>query len=393
MQPITYKRLLEVIRKKEKFNLVKQPIKEATINEEPDNERSFGLTALTYSIYESIPIDSNFNYYHTELTGIARLDLHIIYGSKDAHDSSHILTRPILENISKIKRNYDISLTRLDGTYIITNGRHRIVYLKNFYEENVVGCLKPDELLELKDLVTIPVKVTKRIEDEEINQIIDKLIKRYPNIFIQKSNYLDELPEIIIIYKKTLCYIRTKEQLIDFYNKIINKEPVDDYKVVISEDETYTYVDIIFEILYERLHEKIYQMDYMDLIYYLKDNPITIEGTLIPIEKINLKYLYAKYVEMVTSYTLCMARNEELPVTTDFASAFFTNQRRIGKTIMDLIYANPSYKDLSWDELYQILHEHPLLKKYDSDYLKDIAIEHGYQIIINRHFFTKNIKK
>ena len=63
MQPITYTRLIEVIRKKEKIKCVKQPIKEAIIKEEPDveSERDFGLTALTYTVYESIPIDNTFN--------------------------------------------------------------------------------------------------------------------------------------------------------------------------------------------------------------------------------------------------------------------------------------------------------------------------------------------
>ena len=56
---------------------------------------------------------------------------------------------------------------------------------------------------------------------------------------------------------------------------------------------------------------------------------------------------------------------------------------------MELIYENPNYKKLSWDELYQILHEHPSLKRYDSEYLKDIAIENGYQILLKGHFFTK----
>lgn len=391
MQPITYTRLIEVIRKKEKIKCVKQPIKEAIIKEEPDveSERDFGLTALTYTVYESIPIDNTFNYYHSELTGNANVDLHIIYGTRDTHDSIKTLKKPILENIAKIKRNYDITLTKFDNTYLIANGRHRIIYLKNFYEENEIGCLNKEELNKLKELVTIPVKVTKRIEDKEINEIIDNLTKNYYGIFIQKANFLNDLPELIIIYKRTLCYIKTKEELIDFYNKLTTFKSIEEYKLVLNESDRYNDVDKIFEILYERMNNAIYQMNYIDIVNYLKENPISIEGIIIPIERINLKYLYAKYVEMVTTYTLCTSRGEELPTSTDFASAFYSNQRRLGKIIMSLIYENPDYKKLSWDEFYEILHEHPKLNRYDSEYLKDIAIENGYQILLKGHFFSK----
>ena len=247
MQPITYKRLLEVIRKKEKINIVKQPIKEAKVNEEPevDSERDFGLTALTYAVYESIPIDNTFNYYQCELTGNASVDLHIIYGTRDTHDSTKILTKPIFQNIAKIKRNYDITLTKLDNTYIIVNGRHRIIYLKNFYEENEIGCLTKEELNTLKELVTIPAKVTKRIEDREVNEIIANLIKNYYGIFIQKANFLNDLPELIIIYKSTLCYVKNKEELIDFYNKLSKMQSVNEYKLVVNEVDKYNYIIVL----------------------------------------------------------------------------------------------------------------------------------------------------
>ena len=42
------------------------------------------------------------------------------------------------DNIAKIKRNHDISLSLCDGTYIINNGRHRIVYLKHYYENSEI---------------------------------------------------------------------------------------------------------------------------------------------------------------------------------------------------------------------------------------------------------------
>lgn len=389
MQPIPYHRILEAIRKNENLKLINQPVKSATFTSEIPKERSFGSSPITYTVYEEVTIDDKFNYYHIDLTGIPHLDYQLIYGEKDTHDSQRILEKPLLENVAKIKRNYDITLSYFDNTYIISNGRHRILYLKNYYLENEVGCANKKELQELKSLVTIPAKVTKRIEDKEINNIVKDLRSRFVGIFIYKSNYLNDLPELIILYKQSLYFVKTKEELIDFYNLIIEQKSIDDYKIVVNEKETTTDVDRVFEEMYKILKEEIYQMSYITIVRYLALNPITIDDKIVPIEKINLKFLYSKYIEMVTAYTLCTSRHEELPNHTDFASAFYINQRKIGNLIMEILYSDANFSKLTWDEFYIILHQHPLLAKYDSEYLKDIAIENGYKILLKNGFFIK----
>ena len=63
----------------------------------------FGPTGLIWTTCEQITIDDNFKYYNSELTGNPKVDLQLIYGSKDVHDSVGILTRPTEDNIAKIK--------------------------------------------------------------------------------------------------------------------------------------------------------------------------------------------------------------------------------------------------------------------------------------------------
>ena len=43
------------------------------------------------------------------------------------------------------------------------------------------------------------------------------------------------------------------------------------------------------------IKEEIYQMSYITIVRYLALNPITIDDKIVPIEKINLKFLYSKY--------------------------------------------------------------------------------------------------
>ena len=131
----------------------------------------FGPTGLIYTTCELITIDDEFKYYNFELTGNPKIDLQLIYGSKDAHNSIGILTRPSEDNIARIKRNHDISLTKCEDTYLINNGRHRIVYLKHYYEECSQYCDTQEALDTLKNKVTIPAKINKRIEDPQINEI------------------------------------------------------------------------------------------------------------------------------------------------------------------------------------------------------------------------------
>ena len=47
---------------------------------------------------------------------------------------------------------------------------------------------------------------------------------------------------------------------------------------------------------------------------------------------------------------------------------------------------------VTWEQIFTILHKDPKLKQYDSDYLKDIAIEHGIRLVLGEHIFVHKKK-
>lgn len=363
-------------------------VKEITLPE----KRDFGPTGLTYSTVELLTIDENFKYYNQELTGDPKIDLQLIYGSKDVHDSIGILTRPTEDNIAKIKRNYDISLSLCDGTYIINNGRHRLVYLRHYYDDCVEYCDTEEALQNLKETVTIPVRVIKRIEDPLINEIIIYLKNKYEDITMMKANVLNNEPEIIIILNKSLYYLRTKEEIIEFYCKTEEQGDLSLFKMFNINETTFFDINKLFELLYETLGKELFNMSYIAILKYLKLNPPIIDGNIIPVENIALKRLYMKYLEMTQCYMICQTYDVELPNSTSFEYKTYSKEHKIGIYLMHIINQHLEYTDLTWEQIFTILHEDPKLKQYDSDYLKDIAIEHGIRLVLGEHIFTHKRK-
>ena len=358
----------------------------------PAEPRDFGPTGLVYTVYEPITVDEDFKYYNIELTGDPTIDLQIIYGSKDVHNSIGILTRPAEENIAKIKRNHDISLSLCDGTYIINNGRHRIVYLKHYYNNCVQYCDTEEALNTLKQNVTIPVRINKRIENRTINEILIDLKQKYENIIVFKDDVLTDNPELIIILDDILYYVKSYDEIIDFYKRVELGEDVSTYKIIGRKTPTYFDIDKLFSYIYNLVGKEIYNMSYISFIRYLKLKPPIIDGTLIDIEQIPLMKLYMKYLEMTTCYMICKTYDVELPNGTNFSYSEYSKERQIGLYLMQIINQHLEYKDLKWEDIYEILHEDPKLKQYDSDYLKDIAMEYGIRVVLGEQIFTKKKK-
>ena len=133
-------------------------------------------------------------------------------------------------------------------------------------------------------------------------------------------------------------------------------------------------------------------MSYISFIRYLKLKPPIIDGTLIDIEQIPLMKLYMKYLEMTTCYMICKTYDVELPNGTNFSYSEYSKERQIGLYLMQIINQHLEYKDLKWEDIFEILHEDPKLKQYDSDYLKDIAMEYGIRVVLGEQIFTKKKK-
>ena len=353
----------------------------------------FGPTGLIWTTIETITIDEDFKYYNSELTGNPKVDLQIIYGSKDVHNSVGILTRPTEDNIAKIKRNYDISLTKCEDTYLINNGRHRIVYLKHYYADCYPYCDTEEALKALKQKVTIPVRINKRLEDRQINEILIFLKEKYEKMYIYKTDVLNDNPELAIFYEGSLYYVKNKEEITDFYQRIELGEDLSEYKLLILEDITYPDINRVFEELHNLYGNNIYQLSYIGLIRLLKLTPLTIDGIPIKVEQLPLKKLYLKYLDMTTCYMICQTYDVDLPEDTSFQYSKFSKEHKIGIYLMQIINQHLEYKDLPWEEIFAILHQDPKLSQYDSDYLKDIAMEHGIRELLGDQIFVMKKKK
>lgn len=359
------------------------------ILEPPD----FGPTGLIWTTCENITIDENFKYYNSELTGNPAEDLQLIYGSKDVHNSVGILTRPANENIARIKRNYDISLTKCDDTYLINNGRHRIVYLKHYFSDCYQYCDTEEALNLLKQKVTIPVRINKRLEDRQINEILIFLKEKYENMCIFKTDVLNDDPELAIFYEDSLYYVKNKDEIIDFYQKIELGEFLDEYKILNLEPVTYPDINRVFEEIHKIYKNTIYSLSYIGLIRLIKLTPLTIDGITIKVEQLPLKKLYYKYLDMTTCYMVCKTYDIDLPEDTSFQYSKFSKEHKIGIYLMQIINQHLEYKDLTWEQIYEILQQDPKLSQYDSDYLKDIAMEHGIRELLGEQIFVKKKKK
>lgn len=353
----------------------------------------FGPTGLIWTTIEQITIDEDFKYYNSELTGNPKVDLQLIYGSKDVHNSVGILTRPSEDNIARIKRNYDISLTKCDDTYLINNGRHRIVYLKHYFADCYQYCDTEEALNTLKQKVTIPVRINKRLEDRRINEILIFLKEKYEDMFIFKTDVLNDNPELAIFYEDSLYYVKNKDEIIDFYQRIELGEDLTEYKLLNLEPVTYPDINRVFEELHNIYGNHIYELSYIGLIRLLKLTPLYIDGISIKVEQLPLKKLYFKYLDMTTCYMICNTYDIDLPEDTSFQYSKFSKEHKIGIYLMQIINQHLEYKEYTWEQIFAILHEDPKLSQYDSDYLKDIAMEHGIRELLGDQIFTKKRKK
>jgi hypothetical protein len=353
----------------------------------------FGPTGLIWTTIEQITIDEDFKYYNSELTGNPKVDLQLIYGSKDVHNSIGILTRPSEDNIARIKRNYDISLTKCDDTYLINNGRHRIVYLKHYFADCYQYCDTEEALNTLKQKVTIPVRINKRLEDRRINEILIFLKEKYEDMFIFKTDVLNDNPELAIFYEDSLYYVKNKDEIIDFYQRIELGEDLTEYKLLNLEPVTYPDINRVFEELHNIYGNHIYELSYIGLIRLLKLTPLYIDGISIKVEQLPLKKLYFKYLDMTTCYMICNTYDIDLPEDTSFQYSKFSKEHKIGIYLMQIINQHLEYKEYTWEQIFAILHEDPKLSQYDSDYLKDIAMEHGIRELLGDQIFVKRKKK
>ena len=174
----------------------------------------FEDTAFWYSTTDLVKFDSDFLYYHSNLTGNLGVDFYNLYHDERYNNNPNSpLNRPFYENLEHILRVNDIDITRIGNLHVIGNGRHRILYLMSFD----CDC-------------KIPVGVNKRIEDKEFNEILLRLKSKYKLWFNKNSIYNDD-PDIIINYDGKTYNVKNKEELKRFEELLDKGELLDEFFV------------------------------------------------------------------------------------------------------------------------------------------------------------------
>ena len=171
-------------------------------------ERHFDEIALTYTRTEELEIDpDNFVYYNAGLYGEVYDDYRLLYND-ERYSNNNFSTSPIHrsfeENLADIRRKNDIQLRKYGNVYEIENGRHRLLYL-----------------LRAAEIVTIPVHITRRIEDESFNKILGALKKDF-GVKAYKNNLLDDNPNILIEHEGTAYEVPDIESLQVFSDNLRN---------------------------------------------------------------------------------------------------------------------------------------------------------------------------
>jgi len=172
-----------------------------------------------------------------------------------------------------------IKLTKLGNVYETEDGRHRILYLLNSGKS-----------------ISIPAKVSRRFEDEEVNIILKELTNYY-NVKVYKNNVLNDELNILICLNDKLYEIRNKNELVNFYNSVKSNNIINisstDFKIVPknniekNREIIKLYKKLIMQKYYE-LGETILLSNFSTLIKYF--------------DNVNNSLFYDAFVSVLTDY-------------------------------------------------------------------------------------------
>jgi hypothetical protein len=256
-----------------KYELLKLCYKEKKIvEEEPEIEYSYG-----YGRYEVLTIDDNFRYEagpFTGLTGDPLYDIDSIYGKENSDDKRFDRDASITDNLYRIKRNHDINVTRMNGYYRISNGRHRLLYLLNTYINFKRAAKSQADIEYIKHLCSIPVRVVNHIEDKTFNEIIRSLGSTY-RLGVFKNDIRNDDPDIYLSISNLVFHLRSVDELKELYNGLedhyvkrkyyvgrdINPEDKEEYRA-------------LFASLAIRLQERIFDMSFEQILSFFPEKDL-----------------------------------------------------------------------------------------------------------------------
>ena len=261
----------------------------------------------SYTRYEKICVDETFDYASELLTGDARYDMDIIYGSKDHHKTKDDLSDNPDNNIKRIKSVSPVLLTIKNNKVWINNGRHRLVYLKNYYLEQRDYYASHGKEDFLKDYCTIVANVIRTFEDDEVLRIIASLKEIKPSIQIYKNTPLDDEVSFVIMINNHLYKINNKSELIDFYNGVRNKKINQLYDLASQNGNNHLESKFVMNYMVNKYATQITKLTFSDIIEYIKFKGIKKDGLIYGIDYINIDELYNQFsttVNIINYYKL-----------------------------------------------------------------------------------------
>ncbi len=281
----------------------------------PPSRETKVYSSLSYYNYETVRIDENFRYDNDELTGDVHYDVDELYGRFAKEGTREALDEISLdEKIKRIKASYDIDLSYINGKYHISNGRHRVLFLLQYYLKNYQDC--KSEMLKkmLQESTTILAYVERKIEDPEINKILLYLERKYQSIQFFKVNILNKKFDVITLLKGKAYHLQSKEDLIKFTNYLERDTLTNEFYIGNNSQLEIVPYEILMSKLVMIHGNRILSMDLMDIINYLKQNPIEIYG--ITVDGYNLDYatLYLNYTTVIHQAELDKYHNEPFSI-------------------------------------------------------------------------------
>lgn len=168
-------------------------------------QKGFEEVGMVYTRTELLQIDRDFMYYYSGMSGEVEEDFRNLYNGERYQGrlaSVNPLYNSYIENVEQIRRQNDISLTKIGNVYFVENGRHRILYIMR----NGEGA-------------TIPVTITKRIENQEFNRILEELKRKY-NMVAYKNNTLNDNPDILLRVGEEAYRLANDGELVEFYHNL-----------------------------------------------------------------------------------------------------------------------------------------------------------------------------
>ena len=257
-------------------------------------------SSLEYYDYERVFVNDKFQYDNNELSGDLSYDLDTLYTRLDPkHDRDLFGETTLDERLRKIVNSYDYSLVLRDGKYHISNGRHRILFLKHYYEQNLPDCTKPSHLEYLTNQTTIIGMVNHTIEDEEINRYLIFFEERFKNVSYYKTDITNSNFDIIVTCGNYAYHLSSKEDLIRFVKLMRKEEYENQYFIGLNSNYYEISYEVIIAELYITLGPKLFTMNLMDVVNYLQNNEITIGETKLDFESINYERLYVMFTSFL----------------------------------------------------------------------------------------------